>query len=736
MKVLPSMSFGCFQINEDDRVTIRGKAMRSVQRTGVGYVLIAADGTGLAQAFTFSELSRLNSGREIKHEPHFYSHVQVGKRLDAPVARISDLSPKQRKRFRVRYAFVSAFEEMKSEDLIAENDKSITANMRELCERSMSFLEEEAPDPDTILRDIEIREGRRARRRGGVSGTNLEPIHARTLRGWLKSWREFGAVGLADQISNRGNRNSYFSPEERELLMKTVRESYLSLNRPTKMNTFEDVKVAFHEANSERERSGLPVMRVPSREAVRLVINSLSKFEVTIARFGWQEAQKTHKPVGQGLQIERPFERVEIDEWKIDLITIMADAGLRHLFSNDELVELGLDNTRNRWWVTAAIDCRTKCIVGLKLSRNPKTSTALECLRMTTMDKGKWADAVGALSDWGIAGTPELLVTDNGPAFKAGRFADACADLGITLERSIAGVPGMRGTVERVFRTASSTLLHRLNGRTFSSAFERGDHPSEDLACLTTEDLCFALVRWVVDIYHNTPHSGLLGKTPLQQWEDDHDKGNYALKSTPCERDDRLAFGTRLNRRVDKYGVTVFGVRYHSETLSGWYNSAGKRNVEIRWLPYDLGAIEVRLEGVWHHVPSVLDVFSGLHAQQWAQARRSLRAADPRKQKWREQAVCQAIKAIRNMNSERSLEFGLIPQNWTEERLAIAEKELFSGFEVSVSEKQSETVVGQYGRILEPSEPEPQETTELSDPLLQKKSSPERRWAINVEDEQ
>ncbi|WP_254447282.1 Mu transposase C-terminal domain-containing protein [Ruegeria sp. HKCCA0235A] len=517
--------------------------------------------------------------------------------------------------------------------------------------------------------------------------------------------------------------------------MKTVRESYLSLNRPTKMNTFQDVKVAFHEANSERECNGLPAMRVPSREAVRLAINSLCFLEVTRARYGCQEAQKRIKPVGQGLQVDRPFERVEMDEWKIDLVTIMADAGLRHLFADDELVELGLDNTRSRWWVTAAIDCRTKCIVGLKLSRNPKNSAALECLRMTTMDKGKWADAVGALSDWGIAGTPEMLVTDNGPAFKAGRFSDACADLGITLERSIAGLPGMRGNVERVFRTAASTLLHRLNGRTFSSAFERGDHPAEDLACLTTEDLCFALVRWVVDIYHNTPHSGLHGKTPLQQWEDDHEKGNYALKSSPCERDDRLAFGTHLSRCVDKYGVTVLGLRYHSETLARWYNSVGKRDVEVRWLPYDLGAVEVQLEGVWHHVPSVLSGFSGLHAQLWTEARRSLRAADPKKLKWREEVVVRAVNAIRNMNSDRRMEFGLIAQNWSEERYAATEKDYFSGFHVSVSEKQPEARGGQYGQVLEPSEPERQGTTELSDPPLKKSSSPKRRWLTNKGDE-
>lgn len=730
-----SETYGRFQINPHDRVTIGGKAMRLVYRTQDGYVLKAADGTGVSETFSHSVLCRLNANREIIHEPDFYSPDLARRRLAAPVSRLSDMSSKQRARFRIRQAFVSAFKEMEAEGLVAGSDASISKNMTELCKRAVAFWENDAPDPDSILRDIEIREGLRRKRRGGVAVPALAPIHARTLRRWLKLSSEVGAAGLADQISSRGNRNSYFSAEERELLMRTVRESYMSLNRPTKMNTFQDVKVAFHDANTEREQQGLSALRVPSREAVRLAINSLDKFEVTVARKGLQAAQKLFKPVGQGLQVDRPFERVEMDEWKIDLVSIMADAGLLQLFSTEELVNLGLDNTRSRWWVTAAIDCRTKCFVGAKLTRNPRTTAALECLRMTTLDKGRLADAVGAVSGWQMAGTAEMLVTDNGPAFKAARLSDTCADLGIVLERSIAGLPGMRGTVERVFRTAASTLLHRLNGRTFSSVLERGDHPAETRACLNVENLCFALVRWIVDIYHNTPHSGLGGRTPLEQWEADHEEGNYPLRSIPFERDDRLAFGVHLTRRVDKYGVTVLGVRYHSEVLSTWYNSVGRRDVDVRWLPNNLGAIEVKLDGEWHQLPAVHSGFEALHAQLWLEVRRSLKASDPVKLKWREDVVCKAINAIRNMNTERSLAFGLIAHDWGAKEVGAYEDGMFAGFRISTSEGQSKAVPGHYGQTLEPSEPENDGTPAPTVSPSREKPSAKRSWVIKGGDE-
>ena len=102
--------------------------------------------------------------------------------------------------------------------------------------------------------------------------------------------------------------------------------------------------------------------------------------------------------------------------------------------------------------------------------------------------KGHFADAVGALTPWNASGKCETLVADNG-VFKSIRFTDACADLGVDVLRTIAGSPSMRGTIERLFRTASMKLFSRLSGRTFSNVLQRGDHPSEDRACLNTEDL-------------------------------------------------------------------------------------------------------------------------------------------------------------------------------------------------------------------------------------------------------
>ncbi len=88
--------------------------------------------------------------------------------------------------------------------------------------------------------------------------------------------------------------------------------------------------------------------------------------------------------------------------------------------------------------------------------------------------------------------------------------------------------------IGRIFSTLGSGLVLRLYERMFSGTAARGDHPSEDRACLDVGDLNHALVRCVVDVRHNTPYEGLCRCTPLEQWEADHRADNHPLIPLPA----------------------------------------------------------------------------------------------------------------------------------------------------------------------------------------------------------
>lgn len=141
----------------------------------------------------------------------------------------------------------------------------------------------------------------------------------------------------------------------------------------------------------------------------------------------------------------------------------------------------------------------------------------------------------------------------------------AVNDLGVTWEMAMNGVPENRGTIERVFGTFAIDFAPRLSGHTFSSIIEKGDVDPEKRAVLKLEDFTFALIRWVTDIYHNAPHRGLGGDTPVKAWR--RLSQEYGVLPPPDMEMMRLCFGLSRKYQLDKKGITVLGMPYQPDAL-------------------------------------------------------------------------------------------------------------------------------------------------------------------------
>lgn len=99
-------------------------------------------------------------------------------------------------------------------------------------------------------------------------------------------------------------------------------------------------------------------------------------------------------------------------------------------------------------------------------------------------------------------GVPERLYVDNGAVYRSHQLALACARLAIALIHARPYQPQGKGKIERYFRTVRMQLLPVL-GR-------------EDLSSL--EALNRRFWAWVEGEYHQSPHRGLDGETPLDRW--------------------------------------------------------------------------------------------------------------------------------------------------------------------------------------------------------------------------
>lgn len=647
-----------------DRVMIDNQAWRPVSSNEVGWVMRRPEEGGIAVQFTHAELSQLGASGRIQTERNYFTAKSAQRRSDETDTLISLLTDKQQDDVFAREIWVKSFFELERKRKICRTDLSIETNMGELRGIALDHAEHlKGPSASHASAGFQFR----------------KRPSSRTLRKWLKAYEADGLAGLVDRARFRGNRSSSLCPSAIGLMMSEAR-GYMHPDRPTIQVIVERVQGAFEKKNAELAAQGLPVLVTPSRETVRRAIRGLDPYHVELRRMGAAAARKKFAPVGKGLSLSRPLQRVEMDEWNIDIIVKLAEAGLLDWFTSDERMALGLDRESFRWTVTGAMCATTRCILALVMTPSAKASAAIQAVKMVLSDKGALSTAVKAHGQWYMHGLPEEVVTDCGPAFRSQEFQTVCADLGVSATRAVAGVPELRGRVERLFRTMSINLLPELAGRTFSGIAEKGDSNPSDRACLTVNDLAFVLVRWVVDIYHNTEHEGLGGETPAQCWE--RLTAQFGVTPPPDTRTSRLIFGQKIRRTLDKSGIRVLGAQYHSPGLAAHFMSRRNRELEIRWLPSDIGAIEVRIDHDWITVPAVLEDLHGLSAQLWMSAVREVRATNPDRKRHDDAVIRAALRDIRGRSEDAQAANGLIVDDWSDDRLRREEQKLMIGFDV------------------------------------------------------
>jgi putative transposase len=664
----------CF--SEHELVVIDGREMQPVFRNSEGVALKPVD-NGPAQQISHDDIHELIQHNRLKVVKHGQAPGQALNRLTDRVAMSTRIDGPLEERMRFREALVLGFLELQRRQ-IRDNVRPVT--------RSDASIDKHTLQIKDVAKEFYAKSAERSRKK---TSEMPDKFCARSLRRWLSDYEAGGRLGLLDTYARSGNRGNRFPVEIRSIVAEGVK-SYLHRNKPTRKQVTDRIRSAVEALNDTRIAEGLDALPLPSRNAVSAAIDDLDPFLVSVARDGRDAALRRMRQTGRGLSenLVAPLTRVEMDEWKIDLFTLFEESGLIDFFSDEDRKRLGLTGKNVRWWVTVAICATTRMIVGMCLSRTPSQYSAMDCLQLVLNDKGQFADAVGALSPWNAGGRPLLLVTDGGSAFKAADFRAVCADLNIPFEIAVNGLPQMRARIERVFRTMGLSLLPRLSGRSFESAVARGDHDGQGDAALTSDELAFALVRWVVDIYHNTPHDGLGGDTPLETWN--RLVEDWGVRPAPSLEEQAAIFARPMVRNLEGDGITVLGVRYHSDELARYGMHRRGKKMDIRWSSSDLGAIWVRCDD-WLKVPAVFDRFKGVSAFDWISAARRLRLRQRDRQKVSRGIIRQAIHEIEAFDAAARTRAGLVTEVIDEKLLGRIEEEVFIGFRVADQEDAPDT---------------------------------------------
>lgn len=323
-------------------------------------------------------------------------------------------------------------------------------------------------------------------------------------------------------------------------------------------------------ADNIRDLVGIEAGKRPSYSAITRLVRELNFIDRNRARKGKKAADAAVQFFSPTIAPIRLMERVEIDHHRIDL------------FVADDATAQALGKA----WLTLAICCTSRCIVGFWITLNDPSSESIKhCLEFAMLPKRIPAKlALPTTRVWKQGGSIEFLVADNGLDFRGKQLAALCQGLGVELCFPPAYEPYMRGAVERQFLTAIKKLFGLLPGFDLKqSVYERDHHPSEG-SLITVQTLREVFLKYVVDDYHVSPQVRLGGKSPMQVWDEMVEAG-----LGPGTLDESLRFqfqGERLQRRLDKNGFQIDYLVYNSAELSELRAQYGEvMTIEV-YVPY------------------------------------------------------------------------------------------------------------------------------------------------------
>ena len=677
------------------------------------------DGNVAFDELTYDEI---NDGLRTGHivvQDGYHSEEAARQRTKFGEQVVTQLPRKQRGKVFFRQTWCDFFLDAEAREEVGRNWRDVDAWVLKMAPQIAKHI----PQPEKSNQKRKYCGKKRSR-------SDIDPPSSSALLRWVRQYQGAGrsVLALIDKRHLAGRTKVKFGPESAALLRKCA-DRYASFKRPSKKSVIRQTKRAFRLANAFRADRGLPALEVPSDSTIYREINRLEPYYVMCQRQGLEAANRNFAIIGEGLNVLRPGERLEVDEWKVDLITFFAEAGAFGHLTEEQIKAL----PKGRRWIYVVIDVRTRLILSVKVCAAPNTEDAIAALDLATRDKTELAKLFGCkLPYWPGTGF-ETVASDQGVAFANFDFRAAVTDLRGTVMFPPAGVPKLRGHVERCFRTFGVDLMQCLSARTYSNIVEKGDFEPEEYAALADDELTRILVRFVVDVYNNKPHGGLGGQTPLNCWRE---LCSTVGKPRQPGRFERLgAFGRKYTRTISGRGVRFAGIFYTCQTVEDYFLSNPDLEVEIRVDHEDLGLIEVHLDGVWVVARTRAKGFDGLSLDLWTEACTNLRRRFEAEAELTQDVIDQALADFSEEDRAASQRLGISALAPTRADVERNQDQLWLGLDVvaghspAVSRKKRGLLSGVIPKA-ENAPPAPLTVLPSEDDMVSTPSSQRPRWRM------
>jgi putative transposase len=426
-------------------------------------------------------------------------------------------------------------------NLLREADKELVT----LSDDEWELAETRYKVIEPLLTNYELRS------KDGVNSIASENnISMATVYRWLASYERTGLKSSLLRSKRNDKGKSRLSDEANALIEEVIEKHYLTSNKKKVSQVYNKLKIMAKNAGITTPSQATLLRRINDIDGKRKVERRVSRAE--------RRAKFSH--VGEGYKEAKfPLSVVQIDHTPIDLM----------LVDEDERSSIG------RAWLTVAICVYSRMVCGyyLTLERPSITSVAL-CLEHSILTKDKWLLDKGIEADWPIWGVMSNLHADNAPEFRSKSLDRVASNYNININWRPLGRSDFGGHIERLLGTFNKDI-HEIEGTTFSNINERGRYNSEDKAIFTLNEFDKWLATYITKVYHESPHSGLSGMTPLSKLKEGfmgtEDEFGQGLPEMILDEERlRLDLLPVYERTVQRYGIELDGIAYYHPLLSKW----------------------------------------------------------------------------------------------------------------------------------------------------------------------
>lgn len=391
----------------------------------------------------------------------------------------------------------------------------------------------------------------------------------RTVARWHSEYCQSGkAIEALVPKHHRKGMSGHQKRDDVIFFEKILKEHYLTTRRPSIASAYILYKSYITTENSKLDSIKLVPL---SRRAFFYRIKKLPPYETALMRYGRDYADRIFRTIRQLPKVSRVLERVEIDHTPLDLI----------LVDDNLLLALG------RPYITALIDCYSKCIVGLYIGyKEPSYDSVRRALVNACLSKNWIKNKYPCVKkDWPCEGKIGVLVPDNANEFWSSSLDDACLSQVGDIDFNQVGKPWLKPLIERFFGTLSKEFLVSIPGKTFSNITELKGYKPEKDAVMRFSTFIELLYKWIIDIYHYQPNSSGT-EIPILKWNESVERINI-LTYRGYSAEKLLIDLAKVDIcSLGNDGIHINNLRYCSDELTSYRKitepKQGEKNPQVK----------------------------------------------------------------------------------------------------------------------------------------------------------